>query len=247
MEFTSLPNTDFIVIPKSCRDASLWSLLVEKSKRFRLNSLKESPEAFASTYEREKAFEDSVWADRLSSLRATTVVGVERFSGMEVKNKDDDSAMIRALVESSWQSTTVVVEPPEEALASLSASRSPWHAITTTTDASVEPGPSKKITFVLNGVYVAPAFREQGIGKATLHAAVSVGRSIAAARGRHLVHFQVRVDTANTAASSLYEKAGFHEVRREHLNMGTVVRDGLVRQREAVVAVLDRVDSLDDT
>lgn len=56
-------------------DSVLYHL--ERYKAFRLLALKTSPEAFGSTYARERAFTDDVWYNRLATPNATTFITTE--------------------------------------------------------------------------------------------------------------------------------------------------------------------------
>ena len=50
---------------------------VERYKEFRLLSLELAPEAFGSTLERELAFTDETWYDRLANPRAVTFLALQ--------------------------------------------------------------------------------------------------------------------------------------------------------------------------
>jgi hypothetical protein len=50
---------------------------VERYKEFRLLSLKLAPEAFGSTLERELAFTDETWYDRLANPQAVTFLALQ--------------------------------------------------------------------------------------------------------------------------------------------------------------------------
>jgi Acetyltransferases len=56
----------------------------------------------------------------------------------------------------------------------------------------------------LAGMYVAPAFRRRGFGRALLKAAVAHARSIAGVR-----QIRLGVNVTNTGASALYQSIGF--------------------------------------
>ncbi|MFC5581723.1 GNAT family N-acetyltransferase [Rhodanobacter terrae] len=56
----------------------------------------------------------------------------------------------------------------------------------------------------LAGLYVAPAFRRRGFGRALLAAAVALARSIAGVR-----QIRLGVNVANTGARALYRSVGF--------------------------------------
>ena len=145
MADVTTPNIDFIVIPRSCSSVDLWGSLVQKFKAFRLFSLQESPEAFSSTYAREVAFPDDVWAGRLANVQATAIVAVRNVNSTR---HHDDTAKVRALVDEDWLATTFLIQPEANSPATLSASRSPWES--TATDAERLP-PSDTLLFILNG------------------------------------------------------------------------------------------------
>lgn len=65
---------EIIQIPQD--DASVRSFM-DRYKAFRLLSLKTAPNRFGSTYEREIAFTDDVWYDRLANGQAVTFVAVQ--------------------------------------------------------------------------------------------------------------------------------------------------------------------------
>jgi ribosomal protein S18 acetylase RimI-like enzyme len=238
IEDTKPPTFGLIVVPKSCGNANLWDLLIEKSKTFRLSSLKESPEAFASTYEREAAFAKDVWADRLANPQATQFVTVEDVDSRDI---GDDLGKVRALVEKEWLAMTVLIEPQDNTVASISASQSPWNSIAGHNFSSQPSVLTEKITFILNGVYVAPGYRKQGVGIVTLKHVFEVGQAMSKARGKSIVHFEVRVSAANNAAFKLYEKAGFRGTRKEQLQVGEKVKNGIILPAyEAVIIVMER-------
>jgi GNAT superfamily N-acetyltransferase len=238
MKDTLSSNFGIIVVPKACDDANLWQLLIQKSKSFRLSSLKESPEAFASTYTREAAFEDDVWADRLANSRATMFVAIrDAFS----EGISSEHGKVQALVDKEWLAMTVTIETQESALDALQASQSPWQTATKAQDDADVQSVAETLSFILNGVYVAPGHRKVGIGIATLDRVFDVGRAFAKTRGRRAVHFQVRVYAANAAASKLYEKAGFQEVRQELMQIDEKVKNGVaLGPHEAVMLVMER-------
>ena len=67
---------DFEIIQLARDDATVQSNLA-RYKAFRLLSLQTAPEMFGSTYEREVAFTDDMWLDRLKNPLATTFLAVQ--------------------------------------------------------------------------------------------------------------------------------------------------------------------------
>lgn len=236
------PNFGFVTIPRSCDDTELWRRVVQKWTEFRLMSLQESPEAFASTFEREAAFTHDVWADRLVNPQATMLVALANSQHPDQR----EHAAVQALVDGNWMATTVLIQPANNTQTRLLSSSSPWLSITS--DASIseeQQAASSSILFILNGVYVAPAYRGQGVGYATLHEAFYTGQAIASSRNVTQAHFQVRVDSDNTAAIQMYTKAGFRESSKEQLKMPEKVKNGVVlHERDATILVMDRIVSI---
>jgi ribosomal protein S18 acetylase RimI-like enzyme len=216
-------NIDLIVIPKSCAEAVSWASLVQKAKDFRLNSLQESPEAFGSSYGREIAFTEDVWADRLTNPQATSIVAVHRKEHLDANA--DDVVKVRALLENTWAATTTLIQIDDWGYPSN------LHPDATRA--------SDSLLFRLNGVYVAPSYRAQGIGKATIADSLVVGRAMASSLGV-TARFQVRVDKPNIAAKTLYERAGFRVFQEEEAVLEGLMKDGVMLPgRETTVLVME--------
>ncbi|KAM3072366.1 hypothetical protein ACMFMG_009175 [Clarireedia jacksonii] len=238
MKATRPLNFGVLVVPHCCDDADSWDLLIEKSKKFRLDALRESPEAFSSTYEREVSFEKDVWAGRLANVQVTMLVFVKDLDRHNISN---DTGKVQTLLENEWLAMTVLHEVEELVFANVPASNSLWHK-TNGDQQSLSRG---NMTFVLNGVYVAPDYRGRCAGSAALEHVFEVGQVMTAERGLPEVQFKVLVDAANDAASKLYKKVGFQEVRREQLHMGEKVKNGrVIPAHEATILVLERVISI---
>lgn len=74
--FLSFYNMPFEIVQVSRDDESIHTF-VERYKEFRLLSLKVAPEAFGSTLERERAFTDETWYDRLANPKAVTFLALQ--------------------------------------------------------------------------------------------------------------------------------------------------------------------------
>lgn len=59
------------------RDKDSIRKYVERYKEFRLLSLKTSPQSFGSTLERELAFTDEIWYNRLANPQAVTFIALQ--------------------------------------------------------------------------------------------------------------------------------------------------------------------------
>ncbi|KAF2433941.1 hypothetical protein EJ08DRAFT_646838 [Tothia fuscella] len=194
--------TRFLVLPRTCDSQESWDELIDKSKAFRLQSLRESPDAFASTLENEQIFACEIWEGRLANPCATAVVAVS----VSTRNKASD---LDVLLESEWLASTVLLRPLEDEVEKLSASASPWSSVTEEREERGKMIEDRRVLFVLNGVYVIPKARGYGVGVALLKASLEIGNKMVEGEGAVSAGFQVRVDAANTAAVKLYEKAGF--------------------------------------
>jgi ribosomal protein S18 acetylase RimI-like enzyme len=235
MDTLNSPIFGVVVVPSSCNDEVLWQRLMQKYKAFRLQSLQESPEAFASTYEREVEFGDEVWAGRLANPQATMLVALP--TSLAASDTKATSKVVETLVDEEWMAMTVLIQPGDNTGGILVASKSPWEvaeqAPSTTNESQDIP---RSVLFVLNGVYVAAGHRGRGVGKAVLLEAFQVAKVAARTRRASETHLQVRVAAENLAARRLYESVGFRAASHD-----VIVKDanGLPLQREIVVLVLD--------
>jgi hypothetical protein len=239
-----MPSANIFVLPKSCDDTEAWDRLIDKSKSFRLAALREAPEAFSSTLANEQTFSKDIWEGRLRNPRATTTVTLSSsLSDSKPAGLDD----IHNLLEREWLALTALIRPEDQDVSQLSASKSPWASIATKSNDSAPKEVHNKSTilFVLNGVYVVPNARQGGVGSAHLKGSIEVGNSIARAEGVFEVHYQVRVNSANTSAVKLYQRSGFMISREETLATAEKEKDGVVLPaHEACIWVMDLVVTL---
>lgn len=238
------PQIVVIAFPsRPCDDPELWDRLIEKSKDFRLNSLRESPDSFASTYNNEVTFTKDIWAKRLLSPRATHLAAL--LLVQDVVNGDEidlHRSKTRVLLENDWCAMTVVMRPEEDE--KLSFSRSPWKTILGDANPAEPSIARKRMPLILNGFYVPPQHRKQGIGRAILESTFEFGETMARNEGIAHAVFQVGVDDGNNDALKLYEKAGFREYAREPVQMGEKEKNGMrIPPREATVILMERVVS----
>ncbi|ESZ91646.1 hypothetical protein SBOR_7977 [Sclerotinia borealis F-4128] len=170
----------FEIIHISSED--LVRFYVGKYKEFRLLSLQIAPEAFASNYEREAAFLDEVWYERLANPYAATFFAFRDFRLI---------------------GTISILGPlpygPEE----MMALGNPWQAIG-------DNASNKQATghYRINGVFTLPEVRGQGVGKALIEVALRLAKGETAVQARKFV-CSIVVESDNAGARRLYEKCGF--------------------------------------
>lgn len=111
---------------------------VERYKAFRLLSLQVSPEAFSSTYEREKSFDDETWLSRLTNPSATTFIA------------NQSNRIV---------STLTVIENLPQAPEDISPLGNPWIAVSE--ESSLPP---KVLHSRINGMFTLPEARREGLG-----------------------------------------------------------------------------------
>lgn len=238
----SKSNIEFIVLPKGKYDTR-WDEMIEKYKNFRLFALGESPEAFASTLTIEEAFNKDIWAGRLANPRATHVFAIHCPNAVDVTT---DSGKIEALLNNEWIAQTAFVEIVDSEVAKLAADKSPWnHSSQDVVRPVSHRTEENRVVFVLNGVYVAPGYRQGGTGTNTVTTSIDEGLRMARSRELSGVQFQVRVDGDNVPAFKLYERAGFERGETERLVMGEKERNGVkIPPRDVEVLVMHRHVSL---
>jgi ribosomal protein S18 acetylase RimI-like enzyme len=155
-------------------------------KAFRLLSLQIAPEAFASTYAREVAFDDSVWYERLSNPIANSFLAIG-----ETGKILSMSTMIGPL---SYGTLEI---PP---LGNPWTGQDGWEAMA-------------PLHFRLNAIFTLPEARRRGISKALIKRSIKHTTDEARAKNKDII-FSVIVDTDNLKAKALYESVGFGEAAR---------------------------------
>ncbi|RDW88943.1 hypothetical protein BP6252_00975 [Coleophoma cylindrospora] len=169
---------------------------VEPYKSFRLLSLQLSPEAFLSTYEREKEFTDDIWLGRLTNPSATTFVAHE--AGRLI-------------------STLTIISNLPHAPEELSPLGNPW--IATNKDARLVP--SNLLHSRINGLFTLPEARRKGLGQKLIERGIAFAADEARAAKKDFV-VSIAVEADNKPAKKLYEGCGFVVIKEEaHMCRGT--------------------------
>ncbi|KAI0154497.1 hypothetical protein GGR52DRAFT_464958 [Hypoxylon sp. FL1284] len=161
---------------------------LDQYKPFRLTSLKQDPDAFGSTYEREINFTDADWLGRIKNPVAKTFVAVRPHDG-------------RVL------SATSLIGP----LPSADPASNPFQVSTEMRHGADHPRcgeASAAASFQLTGVYTIPDARGRGIAKALVKAVIEQAVQETSQQGKELA-LSVVVYSSNHAAITFYESCGF--------------------------------------
>jgi ribosomal protein S18 acetylase RimI-like enzyme len=240
---TNMPRTSTVVLPKACDDAESWDRLIEKVKAFRLEALRDSPEAFSSTFTEWQTFDKEFWEARLRNARATQTVSLALPASYPTEAKCE----LQDILECQWLASAVLIRPEDQDLSKFSASQSPWSSITTESHSTTDQASHSKdrILFVVNGVHVSPAYRGLGVGTSHMAGTIDAGNAIGRAERASEVQYQVRVVSTNISAVKLYQRLGFTEVNEERVMMKEKVKDGvMIPAQEVRILVMDRVEVL---
>ncbi|KAI1763425.1 hypothetical protein GGR53DRAFT_366869 [Hypoxylon sp. FL1150] len=161
---------------------------LDQYKPFRLAALKQDPDAFGSTYEREINFTDTDWLGRIKNPLAKTFVAV---------NPHDKRVL----------AATSLIGP----LSNAGPASNPSQASTEMRDGDDQPqihGEASPVSYQMAGVYTMPEARGRGIAKALVK--VATVQAIAEAnRLCKQLALSVIVYSSNHAAISFYESCGF--------------------------------------
>jgi GNAT superfamily N-acetyltransferase len=240
-----MPGANIVVLPKSCDDVESWDRLIGKLRAFRLDALRNSPEAFSSTYTEWQSFGKEFYEEKLRNPRATHIVSLASTPSDSTTNV---KSTLQDILECEWLASSVLIRSKEQDLSRFSASQSPWESIKPQADNAIDEGSridGGMILFMVNGVYVAPATRGSGVGTAHMNGAIEAGNAIGRTEGAPKVHYQVRVVSTNTSAVKLYQRLKFTMVGEERVMMKAKVKNGaVIPAQEVCVWVMDRVETL---
>lgn len=192
--------------------------LSAKLRELRLKALKFAPDAFASTYEIEKERSLEETLQRLRNPRASHFVATRSseftFPTQETGQNDQH------VFEAEWVGMLVLLGPEEDKNDTVSADTDPFNRMTSAQrehkimmTPTSEPASSvpKNLHYHLNGMFVDPTARGNGLGALLIAAALrEVERQAKALSVRARV--TISVYGHNNAARRSYEKAGFKVV-----------------------------------
>jgi len=181
--------------------------LLRSYRAFRLSSLQNDPDAFASTYLEESREGDEFWQDRLANPKASHFIAV-------VPKSDWVSS-------SNWFGMVVLLGPQDhDSVRKVSVSASPWSSFSPSQKHGVEARDETErnvqsrsaVSFHLNGTYTIPTARRRGIGAALFQYALRYAEDICRQSDSDNVVCTLYVDADNRPAVRLYEDRGFQKV-----------------------------------
>ncbi|KAI1104168.1 hypothetical protein F4804DRAFT_204514 [Jackrogersella minutella] len=159
-------------------------------KPFRLAALKQDPDAFGSTYDREISFTDDDWLSRIKNPFAKTFVAVH----------PNDRKVLSA--------TSLIGPMPNPDPASNPFKFQASTEMRDSSDQHQNHGETSPISFQITGVYTTLEARGQGVARALVKTATEQATSIAKDQDRQLA-LSVVVYALNSAAIAFYKSCGF--------------------------------------
>lgn len=206
-----------VTIPKptveTTQDYQLLAL-AQKFRQFRLLALRDSPGAFASTYEEEAGRGLDQTFDRLKNTKSTQFVALEAETTGHVRQADlTGEASFDDLLQTGWLGFIVLIGP-QDGERSISAKSDPFDQIAKAADEMVEVKEEKTLHFHLNGMLVVPSARRSGLGTKMIQAALARAKS-EGANSRRGFACTIIVDEWNKSARNLYAKCGFQAIAKE--------------------------------
>lgn len=188
--------------------------LAQKFRQFRLLALRDSPGAFASTYEEEAGRGLDQTLDRLKNTKATQFLALEAETTTYVRQADQPGeASFDDLLQHDWLGVIVLIGLHDGG-GSMSAKSDPFDQIAKATEEMIEVEEGKTLHFHLNGMFVRPSARRSGLGANLIHAALARAESESANSGRGFA-CTIIVDEWNKSARDLYAKCGFQAIAKE--------------------------------
>ena len=180
---------------------------------FRLEALRTTPDAFASTYEIEVQYQMEHWLQRLENPDAWHIVATEDWDHDGIGQSKEDHFRSRP-----WYGLILVMA--KRSMKRGNAATSPWTHHMDITSNVVD----KQQHYQLHGTFVHPSARRCGIGTLLVQQALSFVKSILTEQTVPSVRVDVLVDSENTAAQSLYQSCGFQFVECDEYEVNSTKR-----------------------
>ncbi|KAG5295206.1 acetyltransferase [Histoplasma ohiense] len=199
-------STAVIHVPQTLPSSSV-GLLCERYKTARLRALKETPQAFSSTYHREAEYDDAIWVQRLRNPLSKTFVALrtERRGGTETSD-------IELLAANEWLGM-IVIFGPRALPADGSGSKTPWKPFLSSVNLNEPPDPTAIVgyeaAYVAFSMFVLIDARRQGLGRSLVQASIETVRAEADSMHATRANIGLFVEAKNQAAQRLYKGCGF--------------------------------------
>ena len=197
---------------------------------FRLRSLKLAPDAYASTYDQECQFKAEVWRQRLTNPQARHIIVVNISADDFGKHRLEVNSEfeVSSLLEHEWLGMVVVVE--STAISTGSEPKSSWElnqATAVSIDNHVPRIPHRGYSYQLNGLFVCPSVRRQGLGEALVKDGIETARTMAKQHRLSHADLSIMLDVWNKPAQALYSRNGFVDFSEQDFNVGGSCRKAL--------------------
>ncbi|KAI9691853.1 MAG: hypothetical protein M1822_007925 [Bathelium mastoideum] len=200
-------------LPKISPEKTDPNTIITRVRDFRLKSLQLAPESFGSTYEVEAKKQPEFWVNRVANPKATTFIAYET-ERTNCSDLNDDHA--QGFLNADWLGSITLLGP-KQGLAEFSLHTSPWVILRQDCeqfqDVSGQAEPLRH--YLINGMFVTPAARGLGLGRALVDAAMDHAMRQTRENDAEIMKCTLIVDNDNDAARTLYLRSGFAIVKEE--------------------------------
>lgn len=204
---------EVILVPRSPTSPSTLEKLCTRFRTARLRALRDDPNAFFSSYEKEIQFEPREWVNRLQSPEARMFVAIcPAASETETETETSESLSEDAekLAENEWLGMIVLIGP--RAL-SPADSLTPWKPFTTGQKddpaSTTRTFADQDITYFAASMFVLHEMRRRGLGRKLIEMSIDSVRHEAASLRVTKSTIGLALEAENKAAMELYQKCGF--------------------------------------
>ncbi|KAF3480206.1 GNAT family acetyltransferase [Arthroderma uncinatum] len=202
-----MDRDQIIQVPQGTLAPSNLAEICNRYRTARLRALQTYPEAFSSKYDRERAFTDLEWAQRLENPMSRTFVAVS----VENENAADDD--VEKLKNNDWMGMVVLLGP--KVYETDAKTKYPWDPFLSMAWMQPEAAGALKdaeSTSFAVSMFVLPEATKRGIGQKLISAMIEYARENARRESVRRLHVSLIVEHDNVAAIRLYERCGFCHV-----------------------------------
>jgi len=218
------------ILPKEWPDEASMVNTAMLLRHLRLYSLQSSPDAFASTYEKEIEMSPEMWIERLQTPVARHVIATAKTDPKDeiAEDRQVDETMNAA----GWVGMLVLVEKNIDGR--QPANLSPWINVSQKLDDRNPPADLGDIKveehtmfYQVNGMFVHPYARRCGVGKLLIQRALRHVKERILELGMPACRVDVLVEVWNAPATGLYHCCGFVGVGEDKFVVNGLERKAL--------------------
>ncbi|EGD91768.1 hypothetical protein H112_00880 [Trichophyton rubrum D6] len=199
---------EILQVPKGPVAPSDLAALCSRYRTARLRALKTYPEAFSSKYERESAFTDEQWAQRLQNPMSRTFVAVCVDHDTEAPAS---VAEVEKLKSNEWMGMVVLLGPKVVG----SSMKYVWDPFLSMAwmqpDDEGDFKDAEAATFAVS-MFVLPEAARRGVGKMLISRMMDYAKEDGERKSIGKLYVSLIVERDNDAAIRLYERCGFARV-----------------------------------